>query len=227
MGYQLKGDSEVNPKKPVTRKSCCWELNPSEKEILRAIFSTILELRKALPIEVLKLKTKKSADEIIRILDELEQKDVLLRNKGTQEIVSIYPISLTPTNHQVILEDGNRLFAMCALDAVGLPNLFNKNAEVISQCEWCKQKINLEIKNGQLTKKSHPDIHIWNTKDIVMPAAKTCCPLVNFFCSEKHLKEWENKNSDLSKKGEDLVLEKAYPENRDRWKSYAEMIGIR
>jgi hypothetical protein len=217
----------MNSNKPVTRKTCCWELNPLEKETLRAMFLAILELGRAPTIEELQLKMEKTTEEIIHILDELEQKDVLLRRKGTQEIVSIYPVSLTSTEHQVIFEDGKKLFAMCALDAVGIPSLFKINARVDSRCEWGTEKTFIEIRDEKIAAKSHPDILIWNTDEIIIPAAETCCPLMNFFCTEEHLKKWESKNSELSKIGQGILLEQAYPENKDRWKRYGEMIGIR
>jgi len=217
----------MNSNKPVTRKTCCWELDPLEKETVNGIFKAILEFERAPKIQELQSSLKKPADEIIRVIDGLEEKDLLLRKKGTQEIISIYPVSLKPTQHQVILENGKKLFAMCALDAVGIPSLFNLNARVNSRCEWCTEKISIEIKDIEIAAKSHPHILIWNTDEIIIPAAETCCPLVNFFCTQEHLKEWEGKNPDISKIGKGIPLEKAYPENRDRWKRYGEMIGIR
>jgi len=217
----------MNKNKPTWKKQACSELTPSEKEALAYIFKTILELGKAPTIEELRLSLKKSANGIIHVLDKLEEKDLLLRKKGTQQIVTIYPLSLTPTKHQVVQEDGKNLFAMCAVDALGVPNMLNRNAKVISQCEWCKQKITIEIKNGQVATKSHPHILIWNPKRQEIPAAKTCCPMVNFFCSNDHLREWQDRNPDLLKKGQGALLGQAYPCIKECWKSYGERIRIR
>lgn len=55
---------------------------------------------------------KRSDKDVVRTLDELEGKDLLLRKKGTQEIISIYPFSLVPTEHQLFLEDG-KSYSLC------------------------------------------------------------------------------------------------------------------
>lgn len=217
----------MNRKKPASKKQSCCELTPSESKTLGAIFKAILEFGRAPTIEELGLSLKKSDNETARVLDKLEKKDLLVRREGTQEIVSIYPLSLAPTKHKILLEDGKKLFAMCAVDALGVPNMFNRIVKIVSRCEWCKQKITIEIKNGEVLKKSHPHILIWSPKREETPAAETCCPMVNFFCSKEHLKEWEDRNPDLLKKGYSVLLEQAYPRIKECWKRYGEMIGVR
>jgi hypothetical protein len=209
------------------REECLCEVTPSQKEVLGAVFKAILKFRRAPAIDELTLSLKKSADEIIGVLDSLEEGDLLLRAKGTQQITSIYPLSLAPTKHQVVLEDGKRLFAMCAIDALGVANMFNRDVEAISQCEWCQERMNIEIKNGEIVTKSHPQILIWSPKKRESPAAKSCCPLVNFFCSKEHLEEWEVKNTDLAKKGHSALLDQAYSGIKEHWKRYGETIGVR
>jgi hypothetical protein len=217
----------MNRKRPASKKQSCCELTPSESKTLGVIFKAILKFRRGPTIEELELSLEKSANGTIRVLGKLEEKDLLQRRKGTQEIVSIYPLSLAPTKHKILLEDGKKLFAMCAVDALGVPNMFNRNVKIISRCEWCKRKITIEIKNGEVVEKSHPHIPIWSPKREETPAAETCCPMVNFLCSKEHLKEWEDNNPDLSKKGKSVLLEQAYPRIKECWKRYGEEIGVR
>jgi len=216
----------MNRNKPALKKQRCCELTPLESKALGVAFKAILESGRAPTTKKLGLSMKKSTNGIIRILNKLEDKDLLLRRKGTQEIVSIYPLSLVSTKHKIILGDGKKLFAMCAVDALGTPNMFNRNAVVISQCELCKQKITIQIKNGEIFTKSHPHILIWSPKREETPAAETCCPLVNFFCSNQHLREWEERKPDLSKKGHSILLEQAYPRIKECWRDYGEEIGV-
>jgi len=79
---------------------CQCELKPEERDVLNSIFRFILKYGTPPTIEQLQSSLKISSDkEIIRALDELEKKgDFLLRKKATQEIVSIYPLSLKPTD---------------------------------------------------------------------------------------------------------------------------------
>jgi predicted Zn-ribbon and HTH transcriptional regulator len=209
------------------RRSCC-ELTPLESQTLREIFRAILTSGKAPTLEELGRVLKTSGEETIRVLDSLEEMDLLLRKRGTQRIVSIYPFSLVPTRHHVILEDGRKLFAMCAVDAVGMPNMFDENVKVVSQCDWCKSEITIGIKDGQVATMSRPDIQIWNLeKPGEGPDAEVCCPAISFFCSVEHFGKWRDKNSDLAKRGRGEPLKQAYPDIRKRWTRYGEAIGVR
>jgi len=203
-------------------------MKPEEKEVLSSIFRFVLKNGKCPTIEELRLSLKRSDEEIIHALYELERKDFLLRKKGTQEIVSIYPVSLKPTEHRIFLEDGTRLFAMCAVDALGMPIMFNKNVRVVSRCEECKSEMVFEIKNEEIMFASHPDATICSPKRQVYPAAETCCPLVNFFCSWEHAKEWIAKNSELINNINPIVsVQQAFPKIKTCWKRYGEMLGFR
>jgi len=207
---------------------CECELKPEEIEVLTSIFGMVLKLGRSPTIEELQLSLKKSNDEIIRALDELEKKgDFLLRKRGTQEIVSIYPLSLKTTEHQIILEDGTKLFAMCAVDALGMPIMFNKNVKIVSQCEQCKQRITIEIKNGEIASLSHPSLMICSPKSQVYPAAETTCPLVNFFCSKKCADEWITKNPRIINNINRGSVKHRFPKIKECWKRYGEILGIR
>jgi hypothetical protein len=207
---------------------CQCELKAEETEVLSSIFRFVLKRGKCPPVKELQLSLKRTEEEIIRALDELERKDLLLRRKGTQEIVSIYPVSLEPTEHQISLENGTKLFAMCAVDALGMPIMFNKNVRVVSRCEECKSEMVFEIKNDEITFMSHPDATICSPRRQVYPAAETCCPLVKFFCSKKHADEWIAKNAELINKTNPVVsVQQGFPKIKTCWRSYGEVLGFR
>jgi len=206
---------------------CKCELKQVEVEALRSIFEIVLKSRRSPTVNELQLSLKLSDEEIIRALDELEKKEVLLRKRGTQEIVSIYPLSLKTTEHRIILEDGTRLFAMCAADALGMPIMFNKNVRIISRCKECKKEMVFEIKNGNITYMSHQGAAICSPKIQVYPAAETTCPLVNFFCSKKHADDWIEKNPQLTSNINQRSVKQGFPKIRECWKLYGEGLGIR
>ncbi|MFQ6115184.1 MAG: alkylmercury lyase family protein, partial [bacterium] len=202
-------------------------LSSVDVEVWRHIFQSVLKLGTTPTIKEMAISLNRSDKDVIRAIEELESKDHLLRKKGTQEIISIYPFSLTPTEHQIFLDDGRRLFAMCAVDALGMPIMFDRNVKIVSQCEECKQEITIEIKDEKIVSMSHPGIMIWSPRRRGARPAETCCPKVNFFCSNNHLKEWEAKNPNLARIGHGVQLEQAFPRIKECWKRYGEAIGIR
>jgi hypothetical protein len=211
--------------KSTEEEQCGCTLTLEEVEVLKYIFETILKTGRTPTVREMRLPLKKSEDKIIRVLNELEKKDILLRRKGTQEIASIYPLSLIPTKHQVILKNGRKLFTMCAVDSLGMPIMFNTRAKIISQCEKCKREIAIEIKNDGIAWISHPKVMIWSPGRQIAPAAETCCPMVNFFCCKEHLQEWTKENPSLI--GKISEIEQAFPRIKQCWRLYGETLGFR
>lgn len=223
--FKVEG-GQVCKEKRLEKEPCSNELTQIEMEILRNIFESVLASGRAPTIQEMTTSLERSGEEVVRAIDGLESKDLLLRGENKQEIISVYPFSLTPTKHQLFLENEKKLFAMCAVDALGMPVMFNRNVKIVSQCEWCKQKISIEIEDGEIVSESHPDITIWSPEHQETPPAETCCPKVNFFCSKKHLEEWKNENPDLVKTGHSAQLEEAFPRIKESWKAYGKLIGV-
>lgn len=214
----------MSTNKSTREEQCGCALTSEEIEVLKCIFQAILKFGRTPTTTEMRLVLKKSDGNLIRALNKLEKKDILLRKRGTQEIISIYPLSLKPTKHQILLENGKRLFAMCAVDALGMPVMFNRNIKVVSRCEKCKQKITIEIKNEEIAWVSHPNIMIWSPGRQIAPAAKTCCPSVNFFCCKEHLEEWTKQNPDLI--GKISEIKQAFPRIKQCWRAYGETLGF-
>jgi hypothetical protein len=150
-----------------------------------------------------------------------EKKDILIRKEGTQEIVNVYPFSIVPTEHQLILEDGKKLFAMCAIDALGMPNMFSRNVKIISRCAKCKQEITIEVKDGKAARLSHPHTVVWHQKtQIATKATETMCPYTKYFCCKEHLEEFRSS-------GEVIDVATGFPTKWDGWKRYGEKLGFR
>lgn len=201
-------------------------LTPFEATVLRQIFRMVLEYGRAPSVTLLHKVFKTYRLRIVRTIGKLEEKDRLVRKKETGEIVSVYPLSLVPTEHKVIMEGDKRVFANCALDALSIPHMFNKNAEIISQCHMCKEAVTITVRNGEIVSKSHARIYVWYPTRIERPAVLSC-PFINFFCSEEHVEAWKSENPQLRTKGQSILLEQEHPHIKERWTRYGKMVGTR
>jgi hypothetical protein len=65
-------------------------------------------------------------------LSELVDRD-LVQLGADAEIAVAYPFSASPTRHRVFTEDGRAYWAMCAIDALGMPYLLHQAAEIRAQ----------------------------------------------------------------------------------------------
>jgi len=140
-------------------------------------------------------------------LNELAQFDLLtLNDHGV--IISAYPFSHVPTSHKVTLEDGRSVWALCAVDALGVSSMLKAPVTVTSTCFHCDAPIGITVNDARLIAKTPAGIYVWlSTKESCGCTARTMCPLINFFCSAAHLKEWREANRDEA--GYALTLDQA------------------
>ncbi len=178
----------------------------TRKYILKEFAGTgIFPSEKAI-IEAMKLPSLESAH---RLIEKLHQADILTKEGG--EIISAYPFSAKPTRHKVIFPDGHEVYALCATDAMGVHFMLREDIIVRSRCPECESEIKIEVKGGRVAS-CIPDgvVEFVSSREQCGCTAKTFCPFMNFFCSEKHLEKWREKNPDYGK-GEmyrlDQVLE--------------------
>lgn len=108
-----------------------------------------------------------------------------------QQIVHLYPFSLTPTNKQVFLKEQQQpLFAMCAIDAIGIHFTLHQDIVIQSQCELTKTPITLTLSEGKITSATD-DICILHTDlSDISDWANTCCNQMHFFINHQALTQW-------------------------------------
>jgi hypothetical protein len=204
-----------------------YELTVFEKAMLRQMFRAVLESGTAPSVTFLHKALQTYRLRIVRTLGKLGQKHRLVRKKDTGEIVCLYPLSLVPTEHQVIIDGEKRLFANSALDALGVPHMFNKNVEIVSQCATCKQTIAIRITNGNVASTSHPRIYLWSPMNIQASAVAQYSRFMNFFCTEEHGNTWMRENHQPMQIGHSRPLEQEYSRIRDYWMRYGRTVGTR
>lgn len=136
-----------------------------------------------------------SLEEVNSLVAELERRGAIHRNPGDRAITHAYPFSNEPTSHRVQLTDGPQVYAMCAIDALGMPFMLKKDTKIHSACVQCSGEVQIQVEAGQITQQSPERIMVWlPTVSERCVAAMDLCPAVNFFCSPEHLKQWNAKH---------------------------------
>jgi Alkylmercury lyase len=80
------------------------------------------------------------------LLAELEQRDLIGRDPVTSEVVVAYPFSARETPHRVeLIDDGTRVYAMCAIDALGIPCMLDRQARISSRDPDTAEPVELAI----------------------------------------------------------------------------------
>jgi hypothetical protein len=155
-------------------------------------------------------------------LAQMAAQDLVQRDPATGRIRAAYPFSGVPTPHGVALfadhsgEQTDRVdvqvFAMCALDALGIPLMLRRRALITSADALTGEPIRVLVRRAR----PQQDLHLateptdwrvdWDPPSVVIfacppehegttdtgrcVAATTRCPLTNFFSAPGHVDAW-------------------------------------
>ena len=95
-----------------------------------------------------------------------------------------YPFSQPPTDHRVRLDGEREVFAMCAIDALGVPFMLGVAAEIVSCDPVTGDEVWVRVEPGEG--------QWWEPEQALVlagsvpgpgPSSGTCCRFVNFFSS--------------------------------------------
>ena len=126
------------------------------------------------------------------VLAGLEARDmVLLDDDGG--VAGAYPFTEDDTAHRVTL-DGRTINTMCAIDALGVGAMYDRDVVIASRCLECGGPIHVETHDrGQALKRYTPArTVVWLATRLAADgcAAKSACKSMAFFCSDDHLASW-------------------------------------
>lgn len=166
----------------------------------------------------------------------MAQQDLVQRDPSTAAIRAAYPFSSVPTAHVVTLptnatDAGDsaeatplHLYAMCALDALGIPLMLHRDAVVTSVDPSTGEAIRVMVRQEHATTQSHDvkdevgELEGWSAQwepstAVVFArpedheceggvAAGSCCPVTNFFATKQQAQRWAEHHGST----EDVVL---------------------
>jgi hypothetical protein len=126
---------------------------------------------------------------VAKILAELEAADVIRLDPAGQIRVA-YPFSAIPTRHPVQLAGGVTVWAMCAVDALGISAMLDTDAVITSIDPGNEQPVTVTV---------HGDRYGWDPLTAVVflpaaagdgPLAESCCTDLNFFTTPASAQAW-------------------------------------
>jgi alkylmercury lyase len=123
---------------------------------------------------------------------ELQAHDLLGMDDGPAgAIVYAYRFTKRTTEHRVELH-GRKLNALCAIDALGVGEMFRADATIESSCRRCGTSIEIGTsQSGRAVSYARPaSAVVWYDLAYSQAAATSCCPSIGFFCCDEHLQQW-------------------------------------
>jgi hypothetical protein len=126
------------------------------------------------------------------LLDELRRRDLAVLEDG--RIVGAYPFSDRDTGHHVEI-DGRTVNAMCAVDALGVGAMLDRDVQIRSRCRHCGEPVSASTRDqGRALRDVKPKkAVVWLSVQYEGGcAANSLCSATAFFCSDDHLAAWRS-----------------------------------
>lgn len=171
--------------------------------IHRAILHHFVETGQIPTATDLAVALARSPVEVEVMLMELAKK-CLYRDPVSGEILAVYPFSARPTPHRLSLLNGREVFAMCAMDALGVSAMLDQPVMIHSHCAHCGASISLEVQGERLATIQPSAVVVWYQAAVDCVPAIAKCPGINFFCQAAHRAAWGEAHPDS--KGDELAV---------------------
>jgi alkylmercury lyase len=155
-----------------------------ERRLHWSLIDAVLETGSVPPAPVLAARLETSEDDIASELRSLAVADYLALDASGQ-VACLYPFSTTPTPHVVVI-DGRSRYAMCAIDALGIPAMLDRELDVAGRCAVCNAPITLRVRPGTIVAATPPGAMVVARRDEAEPAFAACCPFTVFTCGQEH-----------------------------------------
>jgi hypothetical protein len=160
------------------------ELRPVHQAILRHFATTG---RPPQPADIAQVAGRVGLDPYDALRDLAA--DDLVATDGTGALVAAYPFSPVPTTHAVTVGDV-RTFAMCAIDALGIPYMLDADATVSSVDPQTGQPVVVTVAAGAPAFAPPEAVVVYATTGDRGRSVDTCCSTINFFASAGTALTW-------------------------------------
>lgn len=101
-----------------------------------------------------------------------------------------YPFSALPTRHQVRLAGDVDVYAMCAIDALGMPAMLDADAVITTADPTSGHPITVTVQDGQSVWEPGTAVVFVGAQPGDGPSAQTCCDYLNTFTDRTTAQAW-------------------------------------
>ena len=169
--------------------------DPPADRVRIALLQLYAEQGRAPTISALATRAGLNETAIRPLVEELHHRDLIVLDG--ERIVGAYPFTDRDTGHRVTL-DGRILNAMCAVDALGIGAMADRDIAIASPCRTCGAPIQITTRDRgrTLTQVEPQSAVMWqSTRYKGACAANSLCAMTAFFCSDDHLSAWRHEQS--------------------------------
>lgn len=131
----------------------------------------------------------------------LAARDLVHRHPGTGTVAVAYPFSAAPTRHRVRLSTGVEVFAMCAIDALGIAFMLDQPTTVRSADPETAQTIEVTVRPNGASEWTPADAGVVLASAPAVAgsqSARCTCPHTNFTASRQSGTDWLDRTGEIT-----------------------------
>ncbi|MET9966189.1 organomercurial lyase [Streptomyces sp. NPDC006356] len=113
-------------------------------------------------------------------------------------IRAAYPFSAVPTGHRLRLADGIEVWAVCAIDALGMPDMLGTDAVITSADPVTGETITVTFTAGHVTWHPSSAVVYLGQRSCTGPAADVACGALKFFADRRTARQWADQHRDFT-----------------------------
>jgi mercuric reductase len=163
----------------------------AEDEMRRAILELYARLGRAPAPEEITWYCGIATEHVFTLLHRLAKRDLVVLDGD--RLTGVYPLTDRPTEHRVRVE-GPTLYAMCAIDALGVGAMYGTSSVIESRCRLCGAAIDITTADRGRRLETVLPAETMVLAGIAYRggcAATSLCTTIAFFCSDAHLRQWQ------------------------------------
>lgn len=173
-------------------------LPPAERRLYHTVLSGFAETGQPPDPDTLERVAAQSGVDASAVLAKLGNLDMVLTDPGRRLRVRVaYPFSAEPTPHHVAIDGGPTVYAMCAIDALGIPRMLRRSGVATSVEPETEAPIEVLIQDGQVTWQPPNCAVLLGRAAGCVDAATGFCPFINFFTSPRSARAWSARHPNL------------------------------
>jgi hypothetical protein len=130
------------------------------------------------------------------VLRELVEQDFLTVDDSGQ-LRGIYPYSVTVSRHRIDIADGPRVWAMCAVDALGVAPMTGRDTVIGSTDPITMGSLTFRVSHDERADGPAGAVVLVGHRGCGGPAEQTCCDAINFFGSRHSAARWAALHPDI------------------------------
>lgn len=163
--------------------------NPVERRVHRAILRGFATTGRAPEPAELDPLTSGTGHTTVEVLAALRDLDAIQLTPAGRVAVA-YPFSATPTRHRVRLPDGIEMYAMCAVDALGMSAMLGQDVRIDSADAATGEPVAVTMTAGRTGWEPETAVVFIGASAGDGPSADCCCDYLNFFTDHASATTW-------------------------------------